>query len=130
VSTDTAMKSAATTEGVAAESAAEAAPEPAAIEPATIITIMAAEEPTAVVVRIGVAIAVWVVVRLIIWMIIRAICEWITVAMKARIYLSVRFWSTNKHYDTGYSENWEPKSFQSFVCHLNLPGGPFPLPLH
>jgi hypothetical protein len=97
----TTMKSATTTEGIAAESTAEAAPEPATIEPTAIITIMAAEEPAAVVVRIGVAIAVWVVVRLIIWIIIWIIREWITIAMKAKIYLSVRFWGTNKHHDTG-----------------------------
>jgi hypothetical protein len=92
------MKSATTTEGIAAEST-EAATEQAAIEPATITT---AEKPAAVVVRIRVAIAVRVVVgRIVIRLIIRIICEWITVAMEAKIYLSVRFWSTNKHHDTG-----------------------------
>jgi hypothetical protein len=103
VSTETAMKSAATTEGIAAESTAEAATNPAAIEPAAIepATITTAEKPAAVVVRIRVAKAVRVVVRLIIWIIIRIIREWITVAMKAKIYLSVRFWSTKKHHDTG-----------------------------
>jgi hypothetical protein len=97
------MKSAATTEGIAAESTAEAATNPAAIEPAAIepATITTAEKPAAVVVRIRVAKAVRVVVRLIVWIIIRIIREWITVAMKAKIYLSVRFWSTNKHHDTG-----------------------------
>jgi hypothetical protein len=97
------MKSAATTEGIAAESTAEAATNPAAIEPAAIepATITTAEKPAAVVVRIRVAKAVRVVVRLIIWIIIRIIREWITVAMKAKIYLSVRFWSTKKHHDTG-----------------------------
>jgi hypothetical protein len=69
---------------------------------------MAAEKPAAVVVRIGVAIAVWVVVRLaiwiiirlVIWIMIRIISEWITVAVKAKIYLSVRLWGTNKHHYT------------------------------
>ena len=100
MSTDTAMKSAATTEGIAVESTAKIAPEPAAIEPATIITIMAAEKPAAVVVRIGVAIAVWVVIRLVIRLVTRLVmrlvirlviririrCEWIIIAMKAKIY--------------------------------------------